>query len=47
MPTQLLQQISPRGRIALGASVLVFFVALLAKLWPIAFRYWWVAERPA
>jgi nitric oxide reductase subunit B len=26
-----------------GFISLIFFVALLAKLWPIAFRYWWVA----
>ena len=27
---------------ATGFISLLFFVALLAKLWPIAFRYWWV-----
>lgn len=32
---------------ATGFVALVFFVALLAKLMPIAFRYWWVAERSA
>lgn len=28
-----------------GFVALVFFVALLAKLMPVAFRYWWVAEK--
>ena len=28
-----------------GFISLIFFVALLAKLWPIAFRYWWVTPR--
>lgn len=30
---------------ATGFIALLFFVALLAKLWPLAFRYWWVTER--
>jgi hypothetical protein len=31
---------------ATGTLALVFFVALLLRLWPAAFRYWWVsAER--
>jgi nitric oxide reductase subunit B len=31
---------------ATGTLALVFFVALLVRLWPAAFRYWWVsAER--
>ena len=28
---------------ATGFLALVFFVALLAKLLPVSFRYWWVA----
>ena len=32
---------------ATGLVAMVFFVALLVKLIPVAFRYWWVAERPA
>jgi heme/copper-type cytochrome/quinol oxidase subunit 1 len=27
-----------------GAVALVFFVALLLRLYPVAFRYWWVSE---
>jgi nitric oxide reductase subunit B len=30
-----------------GFVALVFFVALLARLLPVAFRYWWVTERRA
>lgn len=30
-----------------GFVAMVFFVALLAKLMPVAFRYWWVTERSA
>ena len=29
---------------ATGFVAFAFFVALLAKLVPVAFRYWWVAE---
>lgn len=32
---------------ATGFVALVFFVALLGKLMPVAFRYWWVAEERA
>lgn len=32
---------------ATGFVAVVFFVALLARLWPVAFRYWWVSERRA
>ena len=27
-----------------GFIALVFFVALLCKLMPVAFRYWWVSD---
>lgn len=30
-----------------GFVALVFFVALLARMFPVAFRYWWVTERRA
>ena len=29
-----------------GFVALTFFVALLMKLFPVAFRHWWVSERP-
>jgi len=32
---------------ATGFVAMVFFIALLAKLMPVAFRYWWVTERSA
>ena len=29
-----------------GFVALIFFVALLVRLFPVAFRYWWVSEQP-
>jgi len=35
------------GFAAFGSLALLFFILLLVKLWPVAFRYWWVAPKRA